>query len=149
MRPRMKLGLLLLGASGLAACGGGAHFADKARPALPLNVSVYVSPQRVSVSPDTVTPGAVTFTIANQAASAEAVEVTSAGGSSAITTTAPINPQGTDQVTVDLNSPGQYSVAIAPSSSTEAAAASPSGIMPGLLQVQGQRGNSNNQLLEP
>lgn len=148
MQPRIRFGVLLLATTTLAACGGGTHFANQTRPALPVNVSIYVNDQRVSVSPDSVTAGAVTLTIANQANSAEALEVTPAGGN-AITTTAPINPQGTDRVTLDLNSPGQYTVGIAPTSSTEAAAATPSGILPGLLKVQGQRSNSNSQLLQP
>jgi hypothetical protein len=148
MRAR-TLGMWVLVTLGVAACGGGAHFADGPRPALPINVSVYVNDQRVSVAPNSVTPGYVTFTIANVASGAEAVEVTPAGGSAPITTTAPINPQATDKVTLDLSSAGQYNVAIAPASSTEAAAATPSGIQPGLLTVQGRRGNSNNQLLQP
>jgi len=147
--PARTLGMLLLVALGVSACGGGAHFADQTRPALPVNVSVYVNNQRVSVSPSSVTPGYVTFTIANQASSAESLQVTPAGGSTPLTTTAPINPQATDQVTLNLRSPGQYSVTIAPANSTEAAASTPSGILPGVLVVEGQRGASNNQLLQP
>jgi hypothetical protein len=132
----------------LAGCGGGSHFADKPRPAVPVNVSVYINDQRVSVSPNSVSPGPVTITITNQSSSAESIQVTPTGGGSAVTTTGPISPQANDQVTVDL-SKGQYGVGIAPNSSTEAAAATPTGIAPGLLTVQGKRGNSNSQLLQP
>lgn len=145
---RTTLGALLLGALALAGCGGGTHFIDGPRQPVPINVSVYVDDQRVSVSPDSVTVGPVTITITNQASSAQAIEVAPAGGSSAVTTTGPISPQATDQVTVNL-SRGDYTVGIAPNNSTQAAAATPSGINPGALTVQGRRANSNNQLLQP
>lgn len=145
---RTTVGLLLASAMTLTACGGGAHFADQTRPAAPVNVSVYINDQRVSVSPSTVTPGSVAITITNQSSSAQSVQVVPAGGSNATTTTGPISPQADDQVTVSLGD-GQYSVGIAPTSSTQAAAATPTGIMSGLLTVQGQRQSSNNQVLQP
>jgi hypothetical protein len=114
---------------------------------IPLNVSVYINDQRISVSPTSTTPGPVAITITNQSSSAASIEIAPAGGS-AITTTGPISPQANDQVTVDLST-GQYTVGIAPNSSTQAAAAAPTGIVPGTLTVQGQRPNSNNQLLTP
>jgi hypothetical protein len=144
----MAFGALLLAAFALAGCGGGTHFANDTRPASPVNLSVYVNDNRVSVSPDSVTVGAVTITVTNQSSSSQAIEVTTAGGSSAISSTGPISPQGTDQVTVDLSS-GDYTVGAAPNSSTEAAAATPSGIAPASLTVRGQRPNSNNQLQQP
>lgn len=139
---------LLLAAVALTACGGGTHFANQARPTVPVSVSVYVNDQRVSVSPSTISPGFVTLTITNQASNSASVNVMPAGGSSPITSTGPISPQANDQVTVNLH-PGQYSVGIAPANSTQAAAATPSGIMSGLLKVQGKRQTSNNQLLQP
>lgn len=147
-RSRTRLALPLLAALTLTACGGGSHFADRARPSVPVNVSVYINDQRVSVSPNSVTPGLVTLTISNQSGNAQSVAVTPAGGSGAITSTGPISPQANDQVTVQLKV-GQYSVGIAPASSTQAAAATPTGIMSGLLTVQGQRPSSNNEVLQP
>lgn len=140
--------MLLLAAAGITACGGGTHFADNARPAVPVNVSVYVNDQRISVSPSSVTPGPVAITITNQSSSSQSVEVEPTGASSAITTTGPISPQANDQLTVNLSA-GDYRVGIAPNASSEAAAATPTGIASGLLSVQGQRSNSNNQLLQP
>jgi hypothetical protein len=139
--------MLLCGALVVAGCGGGSHFADKARPRVPVNVSVYINDQRVSVSPNAVSPGPVAITITNQSSSAQSIAVTRTGAGGAITTTGPISPQANDQVTVDLSA-GQYGVGIA-NSSTEAAAATPIGIAPGLLTVQGKRSNSNSQLLQP
>jgi hypothetical protein len=146
--PRTRLATLTIAAVALAACGGGSHFADRPRPALPVNVSVYVNDQRVSVSPPNVTPGAVAFTITNQSSSAQSVEVLPAGGSSALTTTGPISPQANDQVTVRLPA-GQYSIGISGGNSTEATAATPTGIAAGTLIVAGHRSNSNGQLLQP
>ena len=138
----------VLGTLVLAGCGGGTHFANTGRPASQLNVSVYVNDQRISVSPGSVTVGLVTITITNQSSNARAIQISPAGGSSAVTSTGPISPQATDQVTVNLSS-GNYTVGTAPGSSTLAAAATPTGVAPGLLRVQGQRGNSNSHLLQP
>ena len=140
--------MLLLTAGAVAGCGGGSHFADKTRPPVPVSVSAYINDQRVSVSPGSVTPGTVTITITNQSSTAAPLEVAPAGGTGKVTTTGPISPQATDQVTVTLN-PGQYTVGVAPNNSTQAAAATPTGIAAGSLTVAGQRSNSNGQLLQP
>jgi len=146
--PRTRLATLSLAAVALTACGGGTHFADQTRPAVPVNVSVYINDQKISVSPGSVTSGAVSITITNQSSSAQSVEVLPAGGSSAITTTGPISPQANDQVTVNLRA-GQYTVGTAANGSTEAAASTPTGIAAGLLIVRGQRSSSNGQALQP
>lgn len=144
---RAILGVFLTAIT-LTACGSSNHFANQARPAVPVNVSVYINDHRVSVSPDTVSPGAVTLTITNQASNSASLEVMRAGSSNSITSTGPISPQANDQVTVDLSA-GQYSVGIAAANSTQAAAATPTGITSGTLTVQGKRQSSNNQLLQP
>ena len=79
-RPTTTLGVLFIAAVTVTACGGGSHFADRERPAPPVNVSVYINDQRVSVSPPQVTPGAITITIANQSSGAESLDVSKAGG---------------------------------------------------------------------
>jgi hypothetical protein len=145
--------MLLSAALTLAACGGGSHFANKPRPAVPVNVSVYINDQRVSVSPSAVSPGPVALTITNQSSKAQSIQVVPVGSSGGCSTaghacTGPISPQANDQVTVDLSN-GQYTVGISPSSTTEAAAATPTGVASGLLTVQGKRSNSNSQLLQP
>ena len=122
---RMTLGMLALTASvAVSACGGTKHFANLARPAAPVNLTVFVNDHRVSVSPGSVGAGPVVFIITNQASNAESLAVSSAGGSSSqpLADTGPISPQGTAQLTVDLKDPGDYTVGIAPNSSTEAAA---------------------------
>jgi len=74
----------------------------------------------------------------------------SAGGNSQpLADTGPISPQGTAQLSVDLKSPGDYTVGIAPNNSTEAAAATPTGVQPALIHVGPPRASSNNEVAQP
>jgi hypothetical protein len=148
---RNTLAIVVLAAASATACGGGTHFANQVRPPAPVNLTVYVNDHKVSVSPSNVGAGPVVFIITNQASNAESLDVLSSGGSASqpLADTGPISPQGTAQLTVNLNNPGDYTVAIAPSGSTEAAAATPTGIAPALVHVGNPRQSSNNQLLQP
>src|SRR3981081_90925 len=103
MRSR-TIGILATGALLATACGGGSHFANKPRPAVPVNLTVYVNNARVSVSPSSVGAGPVVFIITNQAHQAESLTIISGG--SPVATTGPINPEATLQVTVNLDTPG-------------------------------------------
>src|SRR5579864_2629314 len=134
---RTRLGTLTLAAVTLAGCGGGAHFADRPRPPAPVNMTVYVNDQRVSVSPGSVGAGPILFIITNQASNAESLAVSSSAGSNPpLADTGPISPQGTAQLSVNLKTPGEFTVAVAPpAGSTEAAAATPTGIQPALIHV--------------
>src|SRR5436189_5456871 len=100
------LGMLACLAFALAGCGSSAHFADKARPPTPINLSVYVNDAKVSVSPNSVGAGPVMFIITNQSSQAVQLTVRPATGGAALATTAPINPQATGSVSVDFR-PGQ------------------------------------------
>jgi hypothetical protein len=147
---RTKLGTLALTASlAVSACGAAKHFANDPRPAAPVNLTVYVNDHRVSVSPSSVGAGLVVFIITNQASNAESLTVAASGSSQAVADTGPISPQGTAQLTVELKQPGDYTVGIAPNSSTDAAAASPTGIQPALIHVGSPRQNSNGQVGQP
>jgi hypothetical protein len=114
-------------------------------------LTVYVNDRRVSVSPSSVGAGPVLFIITNQASNAESLAITSSGGSSAqpLADTGPISPQATAQLAVDMNTPGAYTVGIAPSGSTQAAATTPTGIQPALIHVGTPRSSSNNQVEQP
>ena len=120
------------------------------RPA-PVNVTVYINDQRVSVSPSSVGAGPVQLIVTNQATTAESLTMARAGDSSSqpLADTGPISPQGTAQVTVNLSPPGDYTVGIAPSGSTQAAASAPTGIQPAVLHVGKARQGSSSQLLQP
>lgn len=134
--------MFALGAIALAGCGGGVHFADKPHPPTPVNLTIYISSSRVSVSPSSVGAGPVVFVITNQASSAVMLTVRPAGGGSALATTAPINPQATSSLSVDFR-PGDYSIA-----SADTALGAPS-IAPASLHVGGSRSNGNSALLQP
>jgi hypothetical protein len=148
---RKTVVMLATAAGGVAACGGNAHFANQPRPPSPVNLTVYINDERVSVSPGSVGAGPVQLIVTNQASNAEALNVVPAGGSASqpLADTGPISPQGTAQVTVDLTSPGNYTVRTAATGSTEAASAAAGGIQPAVVHVGKARPSSSSQLLQP
>lgn len=145
------VGVLFFAAGAVAGCGGGSHFANRPRPAPPVNLTVYISDQRVSVSPSSVGAGPVELIVTNQASNAESLTLLPAGAATAqpLADTGPISPQGTAQVSVNLNAPGDYTVTIASRGSTEAVATVPTGIRAALLHVGHSRRSASNQVLQP
>lgn len=137
------IGVVALLIPALAGCGTGTHFADKARPPTPVNLTVYVDNARVSVSPSSVGAGPVEFIITNQASNAVQLTVRPATGGGALATTAPINPQATSSVSVDFR-PGDYMVA-----SSAPNTLGPSTISPASLHIGHSRASGNSALLEP
>ncbi len=134
----------------LAGCGSSAKFVNKPRPAIPVDLSVYINNARVSVSPAKIGAGEVIFVVTNQADKAESVTIHPAGNSSRqLATTGPIQPQATAQVTVDLHNPGDYTVATAPSGQSQAELATAGKIQPAALHIGTARSNSSNVLLQP
>lgn len=147
---RTTLGMLTV-VTVVSGCGGGAHFAARPRPPAPVNLTVYVSDQKVSLSPASIGAGPVVFIITNQASNAESLSVTSSAGSSSqpLADTGPISPQATAELSVNLQRPGDYTVGISPNDSTQAGAATPTGIQPALIHVGAPRPDSNNDLAQP
>jgi hypothetical protein len=134
----------------VAGCGGGTQFANKPRPPVPINLSVYVNDTRVSVSPDSVGAGQIMFFVNNQARTTESLTIHPAGNpGQPLASTGPINPQATAQVTVDLGGPRDYTIAAGKAGSREAARAAPSPIQPGRLHVGKPRPSASNALLQP
>jgi len=147
---RTKLASLTVTALAVSGCGGGSHFANKPRPATPVNLTVYVSDNRVSVSPDSVGAGQIVFIVTNQASKTESLSIHPAGEPNrSLATTGPINPQATAQVTVDLHEPGDYTIAAGKTSGTQAQLANPSDIHPGQLHIGQPRASASNALLQP
>jgi hypothetical protein len=138
--------MLTLSVFALAGCGGGTHFADKAHPPTPVDLTVYIGNSRVSVSPSSVGAGPVMFVITNQAGRAVMLAVRPAAGGAAVATTAPINPQATSSVSVDFR-PGDYTL------DTRAAGgemfSGAASITPASLHVGSARRSGNNALLAP
>jgi hypothetical protein len=144
------IGIVVISALVLGGCGGGAHFANKARSATPVDLTVYINDARVSVSPNTVGAGPVIFIITNQSSKTQTVNFQSTGGGSSLASSAPINPQATTELTVDLNNPGDYNLTTtAPTAGTDAAQATAASIQPATLHIGPPRPNANGVLLQP
>lgn len=141
------LTIMIVGVSG---CGGGAKFANRPRPAAPVNLTVYVSDARVSVSPDSVGAGQIIFIVTNQASKTESLSIEPASDpGQSLASTGPINPQSTAQVTVDLHGPRNYTISAGRGGTTQAARAAPSAIQSGRLHVGKPRPSASNALLQP
>jgi hypothetical protein len=133
----------------LAGCGSTSKFANKPRPATPVDLTVYINNSRVSVSPASVGAGEVIFIVTNQADRAESLTIHHAGSGSQLASTGPIQPQATAQVTVDFRDPGEYQVATAAAGQTEAQQATAAKISPAQLHIGPPRANSSGTLLQP
>ena len=132
---KTTVALYVVSTAALVGCGSGTKFANKPRPATPVNLTVYINNQRVSVSPASVGAGPVVFIVTNQANKSESLTIKAAGGGGApLANTGPINPRGTAQVTVDFNS-GLYTVTTAKTGATDAALAGASRITPAILHI--------------
>jgi hypothetical protein len=149
-----RIGIIILSTGTVVGCGSSGHFANHPSPPVPINLTVYINDQRVSLSPSSVGAGPIVFIVTNQASRAQTMTIAPAGNSSAqcgtpsVTCTGPISPQATTQLTVDVN-PGQYTVATSAGGQTEAAAALPTGVRPAKLHVGHPRPSGSNVLLQP
>ena len=134
-------------AVGISACGtSGGRLPTQPRSPTPIALSVYVNDSRISVSPSAVGAGPVVFTVTNQASKAEALAISGSGGT-AIARTAPINPEGTTQVSVNFT-PGVYKIALA-RAGTDAQLSVPGSIRSALIRIGRKRSSSSSVLLQP
>ena len=140
------IGVTAISAVTVAACGStGGKSAAVVRPPSPVNLSVYINDARISVSPTGVGAGPVVFIVTNQASRSEALAIST--GSHMLATTAPINPQGTTQVTVNTR-PGTYTVAAA-SHGSDAQQTQRSSIASASIRIGHPRPNSSSQVNQP
>lgn len=149
---RSTITMLVVAAVTASACGsGGGHFANNPRPPSPVNVTVYINDQRVSLSPSSIGAGPVVFIVTNQASQAVSMRILQAGAAAApsVADTGPISPQATAQIKVNLNPQTTYKVATSARAANEAAAATANPIQPALLHIGKQRANASNQLMSP
>ncbi len=145
---RTTVGIFAASTLLISACGSsGDTFKNDPRPPVPVNLTVYIDNARVSVSPASVGAGPVVFLVTNSATRTETLMVQSAGGGT-LANTGPINPQTTAQVTVDLHSPGVYTVSTGRSGSN-AFLNSAATIAPAQIRIGGPRPSASNQLLQP
>jgi hypothetical protein len=130
-------------------CGNTTRYANKPRPALPVNLTVYISDSRVSVSPSTVGAGPVVFEVTNQSTRAESISVSPKGGGGSLASTGPINPQATAQVAVNF-ARGDYLVSTSSGGSgSDAAQAQTDSIQAARVHVGPSRQGSGSVLLTP
>ncbi|MGI8506222.1 MAG: hypothetical protein ACR2MK_05340 [Solirubrobacteraceae bacterium] len=133
----------------ISACGStGGKSARQLRPPTPVNLTVYVNDSHVSVSPASVGAGPVVFIVTNQATTAQALAISKSGQGSPLARTAPINPQGTTQVSVDFR-PGEYTIGTASRAGTDASLTQPSSIRSASIHVGHERQSSSTDLLQP
>src|SRR3954453_1530426 len=109
---RTATGLIAL-ATTIAGCGGGKDYANDPRPPTPVNITAAISDQRVTVSPKKVGAGPVVIIIANETGEAHRVtvetDVLAADEGGIKQQTAPINPDGTATLKLDMRE-GRYTV---------------------------------------
>jgi hypothetical protein len=147
---RTTIGFLAASVIALAGCGSGATFKNLPRPPTPVDLTVYINNSRVSISPSSVGAGPVNFIVTNQSDKTQTLSIKDgASGKPTGAGTGPINPQGTTQVTVNLNKAGDYLVATGPAGKTEAQLAEPTTIQPAPLHIGAPRQNADNVLLQP
>ena len=110
---------LAAGAVALAGCGSsGGTAVSRVSPPNPLSVSVLITNSRVVASPARFGAGPVLFTVTNQASSSRTLQIFRGRGMR-VADTAPLNPQGSTQVSVIFNR-GRYTSAPASRAQTDA-----------------------------
>ena len=128
-------------ACALAGCGGGGEdYANKPRPASPINVTAAISDKEISISPRKFGAGPVVIIVSNQTGGEQTVtlETQELGGSQPGTkqSTDPIEPRGTGTLKADVRE-GTYAL-----STSE-------GPEPVTLEVGPRRRSAQDELLEP
>jgi hypothetical protein len=121
----------------LSGCGTGspAHFENRPRPAVPVDLSVYMDNHHISISPTKVGAGPVILYVTNQATGAQTLNIENAHGS-AVATSGHINSGTTAQISTSLRT-GTYKLA----GSARIATAR--------LKIGKPRPNADNVLLQP
>jgi hypothetical protein len=93
-------GIVVAGTLALAGCGSsGGSGASRPAPPDPLGVSVLITDSRVVASPASFGAGPVLFTVTNQAHGSQSLRIVRRHGGR-VADTAPLNPQGSTQVSV-------------------------------------------------
>ena len=149
LRPPMRTrrasgGALALSAAlgvGLAGCGdSGEDYANKPRPAAPINVTAAISDKQISISPKEFGAGPVVIIVSNQTASEQTVtlQTEELGGSQPglKQSTDPIAPRATGTLKADVRE-GTYELSVR------------NGPSPKTLEVGSERKSAQDTLLEP
>ena len=135
--------LIVAALAGFAAgCGsGGADYANKPRPATPINVTAAIDDKSISISPKTFGAGPIVMIVSNQTGKPQTVtvETDELGGSQPglKQSTDPIEPRGTATLKVDLRE-GDYAVSV-----------NSGAVKPAAVKVGAKRKSAQDDLLEP
>jgi hypothetical protein len=101
--------ILAVGAITVAGCGSsGGTAVSRVGPPNPLSVSVLITNSRIAVAPSSFGAGPILFTVTNQATSSRTLAIFRGRGRR-VADTAPLNPQGSTQVSVVLHR-GRYTL---------------------------------------
>src|SRR5215218_7163259 len=135
---RMRCALAVAAVAGVAGCGEDDDHANRDRPATAINVTAAIADGRVHVSPRRFGAGPIRLIVSNQTASAQAVTLETGGNASGVTgTTAPIEPNGTGTLQVDV-AEGDYAILT-----------DDRGVEPASVEVGAPRPSAQNELLLP
>jgi hypothetical protein len=139
--------IIAAGAVALAGCGSsGGTAVSRVSPPNPLSVSVLITNARVVASPARFGAGPVLFTVTNQASSARTLQIFR-GRDMRVADTAPLNPQGSTQVSLVFNR-GRYRLSADSRPRTEAQLGAPQ-TEPLTIVVGRTRRSSGSTLLTP
>ena len=126
--------------SALAGCGGGEDYANKPRPATPINVTAAISDKKISLSPKEFGAGPVVIIVSNQTGAEQTLtlQTEELGGSQPgiKQKSDPIAPRGTGTLKVDVRE-GAYALSTS------------DGPEPATFEVGPARKSAQDQLLEP
>jgi hypothetical protein len=122
----------------VAGCGSKKGYANDLRPPVVLNVTAAITNREVLVSPKQIGAGPIHLVVTNQSDLSRKLKLQSVDGSAGPSdaSSAPINPQGTAEVNVDLPE-GDYRVVAT------------GGGRPASLTVSGKRASGQNEVLQP
>ncbi len=140
--------ILVAVASALAGCGSsGGTAVSRAGPPNPLSVSVLITNSRVVASPARFGAGPVLFTVTNQASRARTLQIFRGRGRLRVADTAPLNPQGSTQVSLVFNQ-GRYTLSAGSRARSDAQLGAPQ-TQPLTIVVGRTRRSSGSTLLTP
>jgi hypothetical protein len=138
--PRRALILAAALCCGVSACGGDSDYANKDRPASPINVTAAISTKKVSISPKTFGAGQIVLIISNQTGTPQTLtfQTQELGGSKPgiKQRSNEIGANDTGTLKVDVRA-GSYEISAA------------KGVEPARVTVGKARRSAQDQLLEP
>ena len=124
----------------LAGCGGEADYANKPRPAAPINITAAISDKKISISPKEFGAGPVVIIVSNQTGDEKTLtlQTDELGGSQPgiKQSTDPIAPRGTGTLKADVRE-GTYSISVG------------GGLSPASVEVGSARKSAQDELLAP